>query len=187
MVTNWIVDRSTARDFTVDWLDVEQTIDVKKGSNHGLDLEMFCQTVLQHPTRWNLWNRGCAGKFRDETIATFASNRGETTLLSSQELPCFSFYLINLAVHRGAFCQFPYQWIYYYGSNKSTKKETGKTQLCAVQWSYQIWDFWKQNSAYWQNNFSLILWMLSGYICFEINWPLEQFKLSTVFTWIRYL
>ena len=37
-------------------------------------------------------------------------------------------------VHRGAFCQFPFQWIYYYGSNKSTGKETGKMHLCAVQW-----------------------------------------------------
>ena len=37
-----------------------------------------------------------------------------------------------LTVHRGAFCQFPFWWIYYYGSNKSTGKETGKTQLCAL-------------------------------------------------------
>ena len=36
------------------------------------------------------------------------------------------------ALHRGAFCQFPFWWIYYYGSNKSTGKETGKMHLCAV-------------------------------------------------------
>ena len=36
------------------------------------------------------------------------------------------------AAHRGVFCQFPFRWIYYYGSNKSTGKETGKTHLCAV-------------------------------------------------------
>ena len=35
-------------------------------------------------------------------------------------------------VHRGAFCQFPFLWIYCYGSNKSTRKETGKMHLCAV-------------------------------------------------------
>ena len=35
-------------------------------------------------------------------------------------------------VHRGAFCQFPFRWIYYYGSIKSTGKKTGKTHLCAV-------------------------------------------------------
>ena len=32
-------------------------------------------------------------------------------------------------VHRGAFWQFPFRWIYYYDSNKSTGKETGKTHL----------------------------------------------------------
>ena len=36
------------------------------------------------------------------------------------------------AVHRGAIFQFPFRWIYYYGSNKSTGKETGKTHLCAL-------------------------------------------------------
>ena len=35
-------------------------------------------------------------------------------------------------VHRGVFCKFPFRWIYYYGSNKSTEKETDKTHLCAV-------------------------------------------------------
>jgi hypothetical protein len=33
-------------------------------------------------------------------------------------------------VHRGAFCQ-------YYGCNKSTGKETGKTHLCAVRKNIQ--------------------------------------------------
>ena len=37
------------------------------------------------------------------------------------------------AVHRGAFCQFSFRWIHYYDSNKSTRKETGKTHLYAVQ------------------------------------------------------
>ena len=35
-------------------------------------------------------------------------------------------------VHRGAFCQFHFRWIYYYGSDKSTGKETGKRHLCGV-------------------------------------------------------
>ena len=34
-------------------------------------------------------------------------------------------------VQTGAFCQFPFRWIYYYGSSKSTGKETGKTHLYA--------------------------------------------------------
>ena len=34
------------------------------------------------------------------------------------------------ALHRGAFCQFPFRWIYYCHSSKSTGEETGKTHLC---------------------------------------------------------
>ena len=37
-----------------------------------------------------------------------------------------------LPLHRGAFCMFSFQWIYYHGSNKSTGKETGKTHLYAL-------------------------------------------------------
>ena len=33
---------------------------------------------------------------------------------------------------KGAFCQFPFHWIYYYSSNKSTEKETGKSHLCEL-------------------------------------------------------
>ena len=33
---------------------------------------------------------------------------------------------------RDVFCLFPFRWIYSYGSNKSTGKETGKTYLCAL-------------------------------------------------------
>ena len=34
-------------------------------------------------------------------------------------------------LHRGVFCQFPFRWIYYYGSNKSTGNETDKNApLC---------------------------------------------------------
>ena len=32
----------------------------------------------------------------------------------------------QLRPHRGAFCQFPFRWIYYYGSNKTTGKELVK-------------------------------------------------------------
>ena len=37
----------------------------------------------------------------------------------------------NLPLHRGTFCQFPFRWIYYCHSSKSTGKETGKkASLC---------------------------------------------------------
>ena len=35
-------------------------------------------------------------------------------------------------LHRSAFYQFPFQWIYYYDSNKSIGKETDKMHLCNV-------------------------------------------------------
>ena len=42
------------------------------------------------------------------------------------------------ALHRGAFCQFPFRWIYYCHSSKSTGKETGKTHLCALKgWQFK--------------------------------------------------
>ena len=34
-------------------------------------------------------------------------------------------------LHRGAFFQFSFWWIHYYGSNKSTRLEIGKSHLCA--------------------------------------------------------
>ena len=35
-------------------------------------------------------------------------------------------------MHKSVFGQFSFRWIYYYGSNKFTGKETDKTHLCAV-------------------------------------------------------
>ena len=40
--------------------------------------------------------------------------------------------------HRGAFCQFPFRWIYFYGSNKSTGKYTGKMHLCGLVRQLQV-------------------------------------------------
>ena len=38
---------------------------------------------------------------------------------------CFGQFRRFSTIHRVAFCQFLFQWIYYYGNNKSTGKETG--------------------------------------------------------------
>ena len=50
--------------------------------------------------------------------------------------------------HRGAFCQFPFRWIYYCHNSKSTGEETGKTHLCellchcvCLLWHYRLWSF----------------------------------------------
>ena len=40
--------------------------------------------------------------------------------------------LARCTMHRGAFWQLPFRWIYYCHSSKSTGKETGKTHLCAM-------------------------------------------------------
>ena len=49
-----------------------------------------CFATLQCPTRWNLWNRGCTGKFRDEIITAFASNRGNNpAFLTGTPCPLF--------------------------------------------------------------------------------------------------
>ena len=63
-----------------------------------------------------------------------------------------------MAVHRGAFCQFSFRWIYYYSSNKYTGKETGKTHLCAVG----------SNS------------LETTYILFELPWVLD--RLSRIYS-----
>ena len=47
--------------------------------------------------------------------------------------------------HRGAFCQFPFLWIYYYHSSKSTREETGKTHLCAVHCKADNNHFYRHN------------------------------------------
>ena len=45
-------------------------------------------------------------------------------------------------LHRGAFWQFPFRWIYCCHSSKSTGNETGKTHLCALP--KQIQFSWKE-------------------------------------------
>ena len=37
-------------------------------------------------------------------------------------------------LHRGAFFQFTFRWIYYCGSDKSTGNETDKTHVCALSY-----------------------------------------------------
>ena len=46
--------------------------------------------------------------------------------------------LLYLTLHRSAFCQFPFRWIYYCNSSESTRKETGKTHLVQMG----PWGFW---------------------------------------------
>ena len=54
-----------------------------------------------------------------------------------------SFDFWNKALRRGAFCQFPFRWVYYCHSSKFTGKETGKTHLCAVHGIQKL--FWPKD------------------------------------------
>ena len=54
-------------------------------------------------------------------------------LTKKQNLKFQVLFLFFQPLHRGAFCQFPFWWIYYFHSSKSTGKETGKTHLCALK------------------------------------------------------
>ena len=53
-------------------------------------------------------------------------NKVENVLIPSAALKSHS------TAHRGAFCQFPFRWIYYCHISKSTGKEIGKTHLCGL-------------------------------------------------------
>ena len=54
------------------------------------------------------------GTYRGDEVRFFFNRR--YSLLSSRPAPA----------HRGGFCQFPFRWIYYYGSNESTGKNLEK-------------------------------------------------------------
>ena len=64
------------------------------------------------------------------------------------------FKVASSGLQRGSFCPFPFLLIYYYGSNKSTEKETGKTHLGGLsglvahssifklfmkEWKFDLW------------------------------------------------
>ena len=51
---------------------------------------------------------------------------------ASKKYIILSVILFKSAVQRSTFCQFPFQWIYYCHSSKSTGKEIFKTHLCAL-------------------------------------------------------
>ena len=61
-----------------------------------------------------------------DSSAVFKSYICQMTVLTQCAWP------MSTTLHRGAFYQFPFRWIYYCYSSKSTGKETAKTHLCAL-------------------------------------------------------
>ena len=64
------------------------------------------------------------------------------------------------SLHRGAFCQFTFRWIYYSHSSKSSGKGTGKTRLFALVFK-----------LYQKMNYAKIVSMISSYIFSTGNVP----------------
>ena len=90
-------------------------------------------TVQNHCAGWSMWFysdsawwfcnvilRGDFGKKKSYTddFSGLSLYRSECRIIHTSK-KCYQ------VLHRDAFCQFPFRWIYYYGSNKSTGKETG--------------------------------------------------------------
>ena len=91
--------------------------EVLNGAENGTLVEMFCTGTASFVTP--------VGKiYYDGVIHSLPLP--ESNKLFSQRYGSIH------ALHRGAFCQFPFRWIYYYGSNKPTGKETGKMHLSAL-------------------------------------------------------
>ena len=63
---------------------------------------------------------------RDIIIVLKREKKNNSFLPRKYKSVNYRIYLLSMRtrpVHRGAFCQFAFQWIYYYGCNKSTGKE----------------------------------------------------------------
>ena len=75
-------------------------------------------------------------------------------------------------LHIGAFCQFPFQWIYYWHSSKSTIEETGKTHLCVVA---KHWIFLKIQVSTKPSKKVVNTFLLYVFFCSKLwpekNWP----------------
>ena len=65
----------------------------------------------------------CCKEKNTTTISRGCTQRGPHVI---------SLYSSTIISNRSAFCQFPFRWIYYCLSSKSTGKETGKMHLCAA-------------------------------------------------------
>ena len=88
------------------------------------------QKKLNFPAKTDIWISPF-GNWK-ENVTTKGLAVGSRIKVEVHESAIFC-HLNFFTVHRGAFCQFLFRWIYYYGSNKCTGKETDKTHLCALR------------------------------------------------------
>ena len=71
----------------------------------------------------------CSGAARSDNL--FVTSKKRNCKFTNPVFKCFCSIFC-------AFCQSSFRWVYYYGSNKSTGKETDKTHLCALSCGYRI-------------------------------------------------
>ena len=88
-------------------------------------------------------------------------------------------------LHRGAFCQFPFRWIYYCHSSKSTGKETEKMHLCALvrlngrrklnglDLSKSAKDQWKSESCFALTSFHFVVKTVGSCLALTF-WKIKQ-------------
>ena len=95
------------------------------------------------------------------------------SMRSSYQMDFINFLSKSNGVHRGAFWQFPFRWIYYCHSTNSTGKETGKMHLCgALENTFKRW---QSRPLYFETKFeccwiilnteTVFLWSVGQNIC----------------------
>ena len=97
---------------------------------------MACATIICHYDELNLSLTflDCL-QIDSEDFILFAENNQILVKIYFIPILLTFMYLVALyqtTAYRGAVCQFPFRCSYYYGSNKSTGKESEKTQLCEL-------------------------------------------------------
>ena len=81
----------------------------------------------------------------------------------------------NVPLHKGAFCHFPFRWIYFYGSNKSGK-EPEKTQVQMTSFAICL----VLCSSFLQNRVinNSIRWVSLNMAFFDIFWTIDFKSIS---------
>ena len=92
---------------------------------------------------------------------------------------------LKKAVHTGAFCQFLFQWIYYYGSNKS-KVNWQNAPLCSGPLAIVVYRVWIcSNMIYQAAKLCEDFLFVSGKLLVDFGYqPSDEIYRSIVFTFL---
>jgi hypothetical protein len=121
----------TKSEFNTDWIDPYDSIWLKLLSFIFYVAEIFESLIMI--TFVNYETAGYFGHYRTLINQLLSHLYGGVSIFLRVWKPCTLLGPVQMhPVQRDAFCQFPFRWIYYCHSSKSTGKETGKMHLCAV-------------------------------------------------------